>query len=263
MSNALTASIVFESSSHGRAGPERFKVLEAIDSAGSITGAGKLIGLSYRRCWGAVQYLNELFGEPLVMATPGGHSDRGAALTEAGKCLLADYRRLQQELAEVVGRMKSLREPRVDRLTTTPIVSLRSTARNVWRIRIASIFRDESITEVNLDLGDDIALIATVPTDGFDNLQLEVGATVLAVVHPSSIILAPPDIGRTSARNHLAGTILRREDSPAHSGISIDLGGGKTIFTTILRESIQDLALDEGTSVSVLIKASQVILFVS
>jgi molybdate transport system regulatory protein len=263
MSDALTANVVFESPGLGRVGPERIKVLEAIDSTGSITGAGKLLGLSYRGCWDTVQCLNNLFGEPLVTTVPGGQSTRGAALTDAGRRLLADYRDLQQELAEVVSRMKSRLGAGSGRLTTAPIVSLRSTARNVWRTRIASILTDEAITEVGLDLADGVALVATVPTSGFEDLQLGIGATVLAVVHPSSIILAPPDIGRTSARNHLDGTILRREDSAAHSDISIDLGSGKTLFATITRDSAQDLALIEGAPVSALIKASQVILFVS
>jgi molybdate transport system regulatory protein len=71
-------------------GPGKADLLEAIASTGSISAAGRLLGMSYRRAWLLVDTMNRCFAEPLVEALPGS----GARVTEAGERALADYRAL-------------------------------------------------------------------------------------------------------------------------------------------------------------------------
>ncbi|MGC1301505.1 MAG: molybdenum-dependent transcriptional regulator [Caulobacteraceae bacterium] len=260
MPDALTANIVFDSGL-GRVGPERIGVLDAIDRTGSITGAGKLLGLSYRGCWDAVQALNNLFGEPLVATSPGGQATRGATLTEAGRRLLSDYHELQQEMAEVVDRLRARLGPRADKVSALPLVSVRSTARNVWRVVISSVIEGPIVAEVCLALTPEVSLIAMIPMRSLADLGLAQGSSVLALVNPHAIILAEPDVDRTSARNHLTGVIINREDSPAGAELTIDLGGGKTLFATMGAVSAKELGFAEGDRACALIKATHVTLF--
>ena len=76
-------------------GPGRADLLEGIAATGSITAAGKGMGMSYKRAWGLVQALNAGFGAPLVETARGGATQGGAQLTEAGRIVLARYRSLQ------------------------------------------------------------------------------------------------------------------------------------------------------------------------
>jgi molybdate transport system regulatory protein len=78
-------------------GPGRADLLERIDQTGSIAGAGKAMGMSYKRAWGLVQALNEGFGVALVESSRGGASQGGAQLTEAGRFVLASYRSMQDK----------------------------------------------------------------------------------------------------------------------------------------------------------------------
>jgi len=78
-------------------GPGRADLLELIGSTGSISAAGKAMGMSYKRAWGLVQALNEGFGQPLVESSRGGASQGGAHLTEAGRFVLEHYRAMQQK----------------------------------------------------------------------------------------------------------------------------------------------------------------------
>ncbi|WP_199554899.1 winged helix-turn-helix domain-containing protein [Sandaracinobacteroides hominis] len=77
-------------------GPGKADLLEAIVEHGSISAAGRAMGLSYRRAWLMVEAMNRLFAKPLVETKRGGPG--GAALTEAGRAVLAEYRGLQAEL---------------------------------------------------------------------------------------------------------------------------------------------------------------------
>ena len=77
-------------------GPGRADLLEGIARTGSISAAGKDMGMSYKRAWGLVQALNEGFGRPLVETARGGAAQGGAQLTPLGKEVLARYRAMQR-----------------------------------------------------------------------------------------------------------------------------------------------------------------------
>ncbi len=82
-------------------GPGKAELLSAIEAHGSISAAGRAMGLSYRRAWLMVDAMNRLFAEPLVTTHAG--SRAGASLTETGVAVLAEYRALEQALAVAAG----------------------------------------------------------------------------------------------------------------------------------------------------------------
>ncbi len=79
----------------GRIGPGKIALLEAVDREGSISAAGRALGMSYKRAWDLVDALNKLVGEAVVTASTGGSGGGGARLTEAGRILVADYREIE------------------------------------------------------------------------------------------------------------------------------------------------------------------------
>ncbi|MEC3911661.1 LysR family transcriptional regulator [Sphingobium sp. CR2-8] len=72
-------------------GPGKADLLDAIADEGSISAAGRKLGMSYRRCWLLVDMMNRCWAQPLVAT-----SSEGAQLTDAGRAILRDYRALQQ-----------------------------------------------------------------------------------------------------------------------------------------------------------------------
>jgi molybdate transport system regulatory protein len=83
-------------------GPGKADLLEGIKETGSIAGAGRAMGMSYKRAWYLVETMNRCFKHPLVEATKGGRAGGGARLTELGHEVLARYRRMETLTAEVV-----------------------------------------------------------------------------------------------------------------------------------------------------------------
>ncbi|HKX77253.1 MAG TPA: ModE family transcriptional regulator [Novosphingobium sp.] len=80
-------------------GPGKADLLEAIDREGSISAAGRAMGMSYRRTWLLVDTLNRCWRERVVETVPGGSRERGARLTEFGRTVLQSYRDLETRLA--------------------------------------------------------------------------------------------------------------------------------------------------------------------
>jgi molybdate transport system regulatory protein len=80
-------------------GPGRADVLAAIEREGSISAAGRSLGMSYRYAWRLVESMNSCFTEKLVVAAPGGRKGGGAELTDAGRRVLNAYRTLEAAIA--------------------------------------------------------------------------------------------------------------------------------------------------------------------
>ena len=81
-------------------GPGKAAVLEAITAHGSISGAGRALNMSYKRCWALVDEMNRCWKTPLVTATRGGPA-QGACLTEEGRLVLDAFRSLERRLSDV------------------------------------------------------------------------------------------------------------------------------------------------------------------
>ncbi|MCC7275737.1 MAG: LysR family transcriptional regulator [Alphaproteobacteria bacterium] len=80
---------------HGALGPGKVRLLELIDGHGSISAAGRAMGMSYRRAWLLVDSLNQTFRDPVVSTQHGGSGGGGAALTAAGRGLVRRYRAME------------------------------------------------------------------------------------------------------------------------------------------------------------------------
>ncbi|TNC07197.1 LysR family transcriptional regulator [Methylobacterium terricola] len=80
-----------------RVGPGKIRLLEAIAEHGSISAAGRVLGMSYRRAWVLVDELNRSFAEPVVEGQVGGRSGGGAHVTPFGARLIACYRAIERD----------------------------------------------------------------------------------------------------------------------------------------------------------------------
>jgi molybdate transport system regulatory protein len=76
-------------------GPGKIKLLELIDSLGSIAAAGRQMGMSYRRAWLLVDSVNRCFRQPVVASQAGGAHGGGASLTELGHMVVGHYRAVE------------------------------------------------------------------------------------------------------------------------------------------------------------------------
>ncbi|WP_126976514.1 winged helix-turn-helix domain-containing protein [Frigidibacter oleivorans] len=73
-------------------GPGKADLLERIRDSGSISAAGRAMGMSYKRAWSLVEEMNATWRVPLVASARGGPGGGGAQLTEAGHEVLRLYR---------------------------------------------------------------------------------------------------------------------------------------------------------------------------
>ncbi len=76
---------------HAMFGPGKAELLARIAEQGSISAAGRHMGMSYKRAWMLVEEMNAAFRAPLVSSARGGAGGGGAQLTAEGAEVLRRY----------------------------------------------------------------------------------------------------------------------------------------------------------------------------
>jgi len=78
----------------------RVMLLERIDKLGSVAAAARSMGLGYRNAWLWIEAANHLAPVPLVEKTAGGAGGGHARLTEEGRKVVGQYKKLRGEFEE-------------------------------------------------------------------------------------------------------------------------------------------------------------------
>lgn len=78
-----------------RLGPGKIALLEQVGATGSISAAGRALGMSYKRAWELVDSLNRTFTAPVVETRHGGRRGGGAVLTAFGRTVPERYRAME------------------------------------------------------------------------------------------------------------------------------------------------------------------------
>jgi molybdate transport system regulatory protein len=77
-------------------GPGKIALLEGVRAEGSISGAARAMGMSYKRAWELVDEMNSMFVQPAVLTSKGGKAGGGALLSDLGAELIRAYRALEE-----------------------------------------------------------------------------------------------------------------------------------------------------------------------
>ena len=102
-------------------GPGKVRLLELVGELGSISAAGRSMGMSYRRAWLLIDSLNRSFKLPAVSTQLGGQGGGGAFLTDFGKQVVGQYRAMENEAANVLSpRLRTLERELADNPAPLP-----------------------------------------------------------------------------------------------------------------------------------------------
>jgi len=94
----------------GYIGIGRIELLEKIDQLGSMSKAAKSMGMSYKKAWKLIEELNGIYDEPLIMKVTGGKSGGGSKLTEKGKMVIAEFKKIETRLTVLLKELSETLE---------------------------------------------------------------------------------------------------------------------------------------------------------
>ena len=67
---------------------------------------------------------------------------------------------------------------------------------------------------------------------------------------------------RISARNQIKGTVVEVKKGATTSHVRVDIGNGQIVTSSITNEAVDDLSIKAGGKVTVVVKASDVMIAV-
>jgi len=263
----LTGKLMIDTAMGSFLGDKRIRLLEAIARHGSIVQAAKAVPMAYKAAWDAVDDMNNVAPEPLVLRATGGRHGGGSELTDFGRRLIAFYRALEQEsqaaLARLSGQLTQSGAPDIAEFRQVlRRLAMKTSARNQFAGPVGTIRTGAVESEVTLKLGPSLALTAIVTNESAQNLGLAEGRDVLAFVKASAIVLMVEEEGaRVSARNRFRGRVQAIHRSAVNAEVTLDLPGGHHVLTAVLTDqSVEHLGLVVGQPVTAVFKASSVFL---
>jgi molybdate transport system regulatory protein len=262
----LGGSVWFQSGEQTLGGASRIALLAAIRDTGSITGAAKAVGMSYKAAWDAVDTMNNLAGEPLVMRAAGGKGGGGTTLTPRAMRLIDTFRAIEHEHRRFLERAGVAIDGFANDWALIGRMGMKTSARNQLYGKVASIRRGAVNDEVSLTLPGGQIIVSVLTHESTETLGLTEGAAAFALVNASWVMLVVKEDGaplRLSARNQLRGTVHSVKRGAVNAEVSMTLDGGTVITAVVTNESVDALGLADGTAAIAAFKASSVILGVN
>jgi molybdate transport system regulatory protein len=267
----LGGSVWFQAGPQMLGGSARIALLAAIRDSGSITAAAKAVGMSYKGAWDAIDAMNNLAGEPLVVRATGGKGGGGTTLTTRAMRLIEtfaaierEHRRFLERAAAAVSALDVYAGHSLPGdLAVLGRFGLRTSARNQLYGTVTALARGAVNDEVSITLPGGQHLVANVTRESAEALGLTEGAAVVALVKASSVVLVAGGAeaaARLSARNRLSGVVSGVRRGEVNAEVTLELPGGIVIAAVVTDVSVEALGLDVGVNATAVFKASSVLL---
>lgn len=255
----LSSNLTFGESNQPLLIEKRISLLKAIEKEGSILKAAKMVPMSYKSAWEAVDSMNNLAPFPIVEKETGGAGGGGTKLTNYGKTLLQNYEILKKEQEKFLLYLSTLADFDTKNIKTIQRISMQISARNQIRGVVDKIVTSDVNANVIIVPKSGHELFANITSSSVESLCIKEGDEVVAIFKSSSVLLSTDESITTSARNRIKGVISQIIQNNTNSEIVIDIGGD-SITSVITSVSVKRLGLKVGSSVMALIKSSDIII---
>ncbi|MFO7746258.1 MAG: TOBE domain-containing protein [Orrella sp.] len=171
---------------------KRLSILRGVAATGSISKSARLVGVSYKSAWQAIETLTNLAGTALVEKVIGGTGGGGARLTQAGEDLLIaaeQWLRLQRNWFDRLSAGKVLDQAALFHPAgLTPLgLAMQTSMRNQWPVTVKSCEEGHNRIRVALMLVDGQQLWAQITAESQQLLDLKPGVPALAMCKANAV----------------------------------------------------------------------------
>jgi molybdate transport system regulatory protein len=156
------------------------QILEQIEKEESISKTAEKLGMSYRYVWSYLKKIEKTIGGSVIETHRGGKSGGGGAkLTELGKSLLEEYRRVEGYLGEVLSDVEYWEA-----------IGLKISARNHLKGKVLSVEKEGLIAKIKVKITVPTTVTALISKEAAEELNIKVGDEAEAVVKATEVMIA-------------------------------------------------------------------------
>ena len=239
---------------------KRILLLEAILEHGSISKAAKAVPMSYKSAWDAINSINNLCDNTVVLRETGGIGGGGAKVTEYGINLIKSYTVLQKEHQKFLERLTTLTDFTSGNLKSLQRFTMQISARNQLLAKIDEIYIDKVNANIILKTKSNQRLVSSISKNSIENLTLEKDKEVLAIFKSNSVMISTNNLKGFSARNKIKGIINKLTFSEVNCEVNLLVNDTDVITSVITSESAKELELEINQEVYAIIKSSDIMI---
>jgi len=156
-------------------------LLRRVGETSSLTEAAKAVGVSYRNAWDRIKQMESKLHMRVVETKVGGKTGGRAVLTDDGAQLLKEFRKTRKLIFNVLGDEGAWED-----------VSYRLSARNRLKAKVVEVKRGAVTSQVKMRLVSAANMTSIITNDAVDDLSLEEGDEVEAIVKSTDVLVAKP-----------------------------------------------------------------------
>ena len=227
----VTSPLTFEISGEPFLLEKRITLLQAIQEQGSISKAAKAVPMSYKSAWEAVDTMNSLSPEPIVMRETGGKDGGGTTITAYGMMLLENYALLKEEHQRFLARLSLLTESEKGVFKTIERLGLQISARNQIQANVIAVERFEVNANISLQFKGMQQLVSVITKEAVEDLHIKKGECVTVVCKSSHVMVLEQPSKKQC--NRMEGSVLEVEQDSCYIKTVIDIGGHDTLVSVL------------------------------
>ena len=239
---------------------KRIELLKRIEEVGSISKAAALVPMSYKSAWDAIDAINNLCSEPVVIKETGGAGGGGAKITPYGKNFIQTYSLLQKEHEKFLSQITKITDFNTGILKSIQRLNMQISARNQIQGIVEFLQKDRINASVGVKLKSGKTIVSVITNDATDSLGLKIGDDVVAIFKSSNVLVTTQDSLKISARNAINGVVDNIIKGNINSELIIDIGNNEKITSIITTNAITELNINLGDTITAIIKSSDVMI---
>ncbi|MFY9075709.1 molybdenum-binding protein [Malaciobacter mytili] len=239
---------------------KRIKLLEAIKQEGSISKAAKLVPMSYKTAWEAVDAMNNLCSNLVVKKETGGKGGGGATLTLYGENLLKTYCILEKEHKKFLKSLTKLTDFHTGNLKSLKRFAMQISARNQIVAIIKEIIEDKVSANIILETKSGQTMVSNISKNSIDALGLKIEDEIIAIFKSNNVMIATNELLGLSARNKLKAKIKNLTFSDVSCEVQLDISDDEILTSIITKQAALQLDLKVNQEVFAVIKSSDIML---
>lgn len=232
--------------------PQQIKLLKEIHATGSITHAAKAVPMSYKAAWDAVNKMNNLSDEPLVIRVTGGKGGGGTCLTERGLQLIQHFDLIQEAHSAFLKSMSQYSQSFESDINLLQQLRFQTSARNQLSGKVVKIESFGIHDEIYFDMGADHILKASITDESTKLLDIEIDGRFILLVKAPNVELVP-----STTPDCIVGEIISHKTDKDGCEVTLKVGN-QTVVSSNIHADVK--TLNEGDLVGIQIDPKNIIL---
>lgn len=248
----LVGKLEFETPAGGMLGDKRIRLLEAIAEHGSLNRAAKAVPFSYKAAWDALDSMNNLAEEPLVVRTTGGRNGGGTQLTDYGRRMIALYRAMESSQQDMLDRVASAQAFAAASRDGAPLRALlrrmafKTSARNQFVGSVVALRDAGGMVDVRLRLDGGEELTASITPESVETMAIAPGLEVYTLIKAPWVSLTQQAPRKSPTRNCFAGVVTGLHRGRERTRLTLATESGRVIAAAMPEAVVSERGFRRG-----------------